>query len=150
MKKFLILLVFLIPGFAFTQNDNPIKWSYEVNYLSGCEAELIFKAKVDKGWHLYSQLHNGFPTSFEFTESSWVEFIGKVIEPTPHKEFDEVFQYDVYYFKESEITFRQKVKIKSFKDEKLSGKIYGQVCQYETGVCMPIGIDFVFDLKKCQ
>lgn len=149
MKRLITIIGVLISGIIQAQNESPITWEYSVNYLPNCEAELVFKAKVNKGWHLYSQIHNGFPTSFEFSETSFVDFIGKVIEPTPHKEFDEVFQYDVYYFKESEITFRQKVRLKSNKPEILTGKIYGQVCQYETGICMPLGLDFTFDLNKC-
>lgn len=149
MKRLFVIIGILFSGLIHAQNENPITWEYTVNYLPNCEAELIFKARVEKGWHLYSQLHNGFPTSFEFTELSFIDFIGKVTEPTPHKEFDEVFQYDVYYFKESEITFTQKIKVRSFRSEKLTGKIYGQVCQYETGICMPLGIDFSFDLNKC-
>lgn len=149
MKRFL-LICFVIIGVAYSQTTNPCKWEYKVNMLNNCEAEIVLTAKVDKGWHLYSQKHvNGLPLVFEFEPSTYFSRTGAVTEPESHKEYDDIFAYDVFYFKESEIIFKQKIKITSSKIVPIAGKITGQVCQYESGICMPLNIDFKVDSPAC-
>jgi thiol:disulfide interchange protein DsbD len=144
------ILIFGLSCFnLFAQGNDAAKWKYEVTSVSNCEVELVFTATMEKGWHLYSQLHTINPLSFEFDPSVQYQKIGNVTEPTPHKEYDDLFQSDVFYFKESLIVFRQKIKLNTSVSAKATGKIYGQVCQYETGICMPLGIDFSFDLPIC-
>lgn len=137
-------------GVGFSQTTNPIQWNYAVNILTNCDAEIVITAKMEKGWHLYSQKHvNGLPLKFEFKPSVFYTRIDGVIEPESHKEYDDVFAYDVFYFKESEVMFKQKIKINSTKPVSFSGDITGQVCQYESGICMPINLFFTFDGPGC-
>ena len=61
----------------------PVKWKYEVKALGDQEYEIIFKATIDDGWHLYSQfVEEGepVPTSFGFDSIPEIEFIGPVEE----------------------------------------------------------------------
>ena len=34
---------------------NPVTWTFSSKKTGDAEAEIIFTAKIDKGWHLYSQ-----------------------------------------------------------------------------------------------
>ena len=57
MKKrklfiFLFAMFFLFPLMA--QIQTPIKFKTELKSISETEAEIIFEATIDAGWHLYS------------------------------------------------------------------------------------------------
>src|SRR5687768_10827858 len=102
MKKIGLLilsLAFII--FSNAQTSDPVSWTFTFKKTADCEGELTFIAKVESGWHLYSQKHNGLPLVFEFKTTGTFKKIGGVVEPTPHKEYDDIMKYDVYYFKES-------------------------------------------------
>ena len=53
--KFLFLLVMLVPFVAQAQIVEPVQWSIETERLSKNEYNLVFKAEIEDGWHLYSQ-----------------------------------------------------------------------------------------------
>jgi len=58
-----------------------VKWSFETKNLGNNEAELIFKATIEKNWHLYSQdIPDGGPikTSFFFNKIEGFEFIDEI------------------------------------------------------------------------
>lgn len=83
-RSFLILFALIFSTFfAFGQIEEPVKWSFETKNLGNNEAELIFKATIEKNWHLYSQdIPDGGPikTSFFFNKIEGFEFIDKNIE----------------------------------------------------------------------
>ena len=57
MKKrlFAFLLMFIAGSFSvFAQVENPTRWSYSQKSLGNNEYELIFKAAIEPGWHVYS------------------------------------------------------------------------------------------------
>jgi len=39
----------------YAQVLDPVKWSFSSQKINSDEYELIFTAKIDKNWHLYSQ-----------------------------------------------------------------------------------------------
>lgn len=149
MKKILSLFFLLslaVAGFA--QVVNPIKWSYSVKELSATEVELIFTAKLDDGWHIYSQYTdpNG-PIALEvtFDESKNYTRVGKVVEPKAHEEYDDIFKCTVRSFSKN-VTFRQKVKRSSEKPFKVTGSLYYQLCN--DGSCIaPDDVPFTFNVK---
>lgn len=80
---------------------NPIKWSASAERKNATEAEIVFTAKLDKGWHLYSQELPEFgpvPTNFTFTDLAGATLKGKVSEPKGKKEHDPNFDMVVKYF----------------------------------------------------
>jgi hypothetical protein len=88
MKKAFIslLALILLPVFSFSQILDPVKWAFNVEQITPDEATLILTAKIDKGWHLYSQdiPPNGpLPTTFTFEKSQNYKPIGKVTESKP-------------------------------------------------------------------
>ena len=55
MKKILIFLTLLSTTFGFSQMQNPVKWKTNVEKVNDSTYNLVFKATIEKGWHMYSQ-----------------------------------------------------------------------------------------------
>ena len=152
MKKILFLAACLVTALGLTaQQLDPVKWSYSVKETSATEAELLFTAKLDAGWHLYSQYTD--PTgplaiNFEFEDSKDYQRLGKVLEPKPHEEMDEVFGCIVKSFSGT-VVFRQKVKRLSDKDFTVKGILNYQLCN--DGSCIaPEDRDFAFKVPGAK
>ena len=127
---------------------DPVKWNYKVNYLEKNEVEVVFTARIEGDWHMYSTtLEYGsgpVPTSFNFEESTDYKLTGKVKEPKPKTEFDPNFNTTVKYFG-GFVTFKQKLKVLSSNAFKIKGYLEYMVCNDET--CLPPkAIDFEFDI----
>ena len=68
MKKLIssLLLSFVVCVLQ-AQIKDPVKFKTEFNTLSDTEAEIVFTAAIDKGWHVYStELGDGGPISATF------------------------------------------------------------------------------------
>ena len=111
------LISFLLLSFvAYTlqaQIKDPVKFKTELTPLSDTEAEVVFTAAIDKGWHVYStDLGDGGPISatFNVDNKSGVELVGK-LKPVGKEvaTFDKLFEMKVRYF-ENTAKFVQKVK----------------------------------------
>ncbi len=149
MAKSLFLTIGLIfSTLLFGQIQDPIKWSSTVNTISETEAELVFTAKIDKGWHLYSQtLPNDdgpIATEFTFTESADYELIGEVVEPEAISEFDKNFDMVLNYFSK-EVSFKQRIKVLNPDGFTVQAESYSMVCNDE--MCLPPeAIEFEFKI----
>ena len=55
MKKLTGFLLFLISLSSFSQILNPVNWEFGSEKISETEYELVFVAKIDFHWSLYSQ-----------------------------------------------------------------------------------------------
>ena len=128
------LISFLLLSFvAYTlqaQIKDPVKFKTELNSLSDTEAEIVFTAAIDKGWHVYStDLGDGGPISatFNVEKKSGVELVGK-LKPVGKEiaTFDKLFEMKVRYF-ENTAKFVQKVK--------LTGGAYAIEGYLEYGAC---------------
>ncbi|MBP3763217.1 MAG: thioredoxin family protein [Bacteroidales bacterium] len=149
MKRFALLACgWLLATVLSAQQLDPVKWTYTVKETSATEAELLFTAKLDAGWHMYSQYTDPMgplPVAFEFVESGDYQRLGKVLEPKPHEEMDDVFQCVVKSFSGT-VVFRQKVKRLSERDFTVKGVLSYQLCN--DGSCIaPEDHDFVFRVK---
>lgn len=105
---------------------------------TGDEIELIFKAKIDENWYMYSSdvAEDAGPiaTEITFEQNGTFEIIGDLIPVEPKEKFDDTFQSDVTYFDKT-AEFRQKVRILS-SDYKISGALDFQTCSDITKVCI--------------
>jgi thiol:disulfide interchange protein len=100
-----LLIASILPQLLFAQPKqgilDPIKWSASAVRKSATEAEIVFSAKLDKGWHLYSQQlpeDGPIPTTFTFTDLAGAKLKGKVSEPKGKEELDPNFGMVVKYF----------------------------------------------------
>lgn len=115
MKKvFFSLFLLLLTVVAQAQIQEPVKFKYELKTLSAGEAEAIFTATIDKGWHVYStDLGDGGPISatFNVESISGAEVVDK-LKPVGKEvsSFDKLFEMKVRYF-ENTAQFVQKLKL---------------------------------------
>jgi len=137
MRKLLGLLLILLTLGAHAQIETPVKWTYSFEKLSETEANVLIKAKIDKGWHLYSQfIEEGgpIPTSFKFKPSANYSLIGKVSEtPKAVSAYDNNFGMQIAWH-QNQATFTQKVKLKNPKTT-VSGVLEFMVCNDQK--CLP-------------
>lgn len=116
---------------------DPVKWSYSAEKINEREAELLITAKIEKGWHLYSQfIDDGgpIPTSFKFNSSPDYTLIGKVSEsPKAVKAYDKNFDMDIAWHK-TQVVFKQRINLNKPID-KVSGVLEFMVCNDER--CLP-------------
>lgn len=144
---FLVLVA--LTNNAFAQILKPVKWSFSVNRMNDCEAELIFKAKIDKGFHVYSQFldkeDGPVATTFNIDKSNDFALDGKVTEGKPIEEYDPNFEMKLKFFA-NEATFKQKIKITNLKAFSIKGYLNFMVC--DDSKCLPPeDIDFEFKIN---
>ena len=114
MRKIISFLLLSFVVYALqAQIKDPVKFKTELTTLSDTEAEVVFTATIDKGWHVYStDLGDGGPISatFNVDYKSGVELVGK-LKPVGKEvaTFDKLFEMKVRYF-ENTAKFVQKVK----------------------------------------
>jgi thiol:disulfide interchange protein len=150
MKNFKLSLIaiLLLPLFSFSQILDPIKWSFKVEQTSPEEATLVLTAKIDKGWHLYSQDYHKegpIPTSFTFKKTNEYELVGKVKEPRAIEENDDQFKMILRYFMEVAV-FKQKIKVLSPKPFMVKGTLEFMGCDDKQCI-PPAEVDFSFNIK---
>ena len=131
MKKLLLLLLFFVSLTSFSQILNSVKWEFGAEKLSDTEYELIFVAKIDLHWSLYSQfVEEGgpLPTLFSFEPSTDFELFESVVESETNKvtQLDPVFEMVVSKYYDKAI-FKQRVRVKS-PDFRLIGNIDFMTC----------------------
>ena len=140
------LLSVLLALPALAQIQEPIKFKTEWKQNSESEAEIIFNATIDKGWHVYStELEEGGPisASFNIDQIQGAETIGKLT-PIGNEinEMDPIFGMKVRYFKDK-ATFIQKIKITD-KNYSIKGYLEYGACNDEN--CLPpTSVDFSFN-----
>ena len=115
---------------AKAQMMDPVHFTTQLKDLKNGEAELIFKATIDAGWHVYSTgLGNDGPISASFNKVKMdgAETIGKLqARGKEIKQFDKLFEMEVRYFEQA-VTFVQKIKFTKPK--------YDIDCYVEYGAC---------------
>ena len=138
MKKLIssLLLCFVVCVLQ-AQIKDPVKFKTEFNTLSDTEAEIVFTAAIDKGWHVYStELGDGGPISatFNVDKTSGIELLGK-LKPVGKEvaTFDKLFEMKVRYF-ENTAKFIQKVKLTGGAYE-IEGYLEYGACDDES--CLP-------------
>jgi thiol:disulfide interchange protein len=131
-----LALWMILQGIA--QIADPVKWTFSHERTGEMEAELIFRATIDRPWHLYSAyLPEGGPiaTTATFDESEAYSLVGGIIEVTrPEKKYDEGFRMELGTIS-GRAELRQKVRFYSQGPHTITGGIEFQVCNDVT--CLP-------------
>jgi thiol:disulfide interchange protein DsbD len=130
IKTTLTLLFSIVAVTAMAQMMNPVHFTSQLKELKGGEAELVFSATIDAGWHVYSTgLGNDGPisASFNTVKMDGVQTVGKLqARGTEIKQFDKLFDMEVRYF-EKAVTFVQKIRF--------TKPDYDIDCYLEYGAC---------------
>jgi thiol:disulfide interchange protein DsbD len=125
--------------------ETPVKWTFQTVKINDSVAELQFKANIEQNWHLYSQYTKGIelPIVFNFDKSAQYKRLGKVTEPKPIEETDEMFGTSKFF--NQQVTFKQRVQVLDNKPFTIKGKLEGQACK--DGRCTQVEQKFAFDIK---
>ena len=131
MKKTLLTLFALLLALTSgAQMANPVHFTSELKMLTGDEAEIVFSATIDPGWHLYStDLADDGPTAatFHAEKMDGAETVGSLKPRGNVKEqFDEMFGTNLRFF-EGQGAFVQKIRFTKPK--------YDISCDLEYGAC---------------
>ncbi len=149
MKKIYLFLLLATISIASVQSQilDPVKWSTSIKKISETEYDLISKATIDKGWHLYSQVvpDNGpLPTVFTFEENNAYQAVGKVKESKGTTELDPVFDMVITFFSNT-ATFTKRIKLTGDKGTTIKGEVEFMVCD-DTRCLPPAYVDLVFKI----
>lgn len=150
-KSILSILLLLLAFSGYTQILEPVKWSFD-SKQDGDEVQLIFKATIDKGWHLYdTYLPEGGPiqTSINYEDTTQFELIGDLQKnPEPVEEFDQTFQMDLRYFS-NQAELIQTIRLKTKDPVAITGYVEFMCCNDET--CLPpTEADFSFSFNGAE
>jgi len=144
-------IVFLFSAFwggykASAQVLQPVHWSFAAEQEKDNIVVLTITARVDKGWHLYSQYNTEGITQatvFTFEKSKNYKLVGKTSEPK-YVEFTDEFGTD-RYFEKSPVIFKQKIEVFTQTPFSITGEIEAQACI--EGKCVLVGTDFSIPIK---
>ena len=148
MRKILSICLLLIAVVAQAQIQEPVKFKSELKTLAAGEAEIVFTATIDKGWHVYStDLGDGGPISatFNVEKISGATVVGK-LQPKGKEiaSYDKLFEMNVRYF-ESTAQFVQKLKLTGG-DYKIEGFLEFGACN-DKNCLPPTQVEFNFSGK---
>ncbi len=145
MKR--VLTSFIACLMLLTASAQEISWVTSLEGLGNGEFNVVLKGSVPSGWHVYSMFTpDGGPmqTMLEFGKGIVPE--GDAVEGEPEREFDELFEVEVWYFSES-YEVSQRVKVEDPDLEAITGTITYQLCQPE-GSCMLLTHDFSVEIPE--
>ena len=112
------------------QMVDPVHFKAELKTGNGAEAEIVFNATIDQGWHVYStEIGEDGPieATFNVVKMEGAELVGKLVpKGNVIKKMDKLFGMELKYF-EGEATFVQKIRFT--KPE------YDIDCYLEYGAC---------------
>lgn len=138
-KLTLASLLLIIPFiYLFSQISNPVKFVKTIKNSSADNAELVFTAVAEDGWHIYStNLPKGGPSSTIIHLDTLVgaELIGELIPGKGEtQEYDNVFKMQLRFFNKKG-TFTQRIKITDHLNYRIIGFINYSACNDVS--CLP-------------
>ncbi len=137
-KIILSLLVLISTTALFSQIFEPIKWSFELKNTGKTTADIILKATIDEGWHLYGMnIPEGGPrpTSFVFEGVQNAKLEGKVQSQSKLKEvYDPNFDMKLSWYA-NEAVFVQKISFTDASKVRVTGYVEFMACDDQS--CLP-------------
>ncbi len=137
-KGCLLLLSVFITVISFAQIQEPVEWSFSSKKINATTYTVTLTAKLDNGWHIYSQTTPGggpVPTSISFsknllaTPAGTTKELGKL-----EKHFEPLFGVDVKQFSDR-VNFVQTVTVKPGVKTTVTGTIEYMTCNDHE--CLP-------------
>lgn len=138
MKKTLITLLAIF-AFAFASvAQSPIRWRVSVTMTSPNEGEIVIKALISDGWHLYGlTMPQGGPkaTQFDFSNSQGIELDGD-IRPSqaPTVKMDPLFGKELSWW-DRNVNFTQRFSVTNKQEGNINIQISYMSCN--GGTCTP-------------
>ena len=148
-KKFFSVILFLwLCCFAVSaQMHQPVTWDVKMEITGKNEAEIVFDATIERGWHLYDisiPAGGPNPTAVKWDNGKMrnVEIVGGLVANRKAVEdIDFTFNMMLGTWEKS-VTLRQKVKLLNANDYAVEGAISGQACNEQN--CQLTKKEFAF------
>lgn len=130
--------------------SGPVSYTWKIEAKDDQTLEIIFEAKIEKGWYTYSQYLESddgpVRTSVNFDQANAIELIGKATESSSKPEnkvqgFDEMFEMNVIKYKH-DLSIRQQFKVNDINQE-LTGYLEYMTCD-DTKCMPPTAVEFAF------
>lgn len=152
-NKFITGIIFLfITNLATAQIFEPVQWKFEKKLTGDTTADLIFKATIDEGWHLYGvnipeNEPRPTPTSFVFETLQNAEKDGEIHSSSKLIEaYDENFGMTLNWYNNN-VLFVQKIKFDDASKVLIEGYVEFMTCNDES--CLPpTREEFVFKFSE--
>lgn len=136
-RNTLLILFTLLFSLTAMAQQNPVHFSVQQKQVSPTEVEVVFSAKIDQGWHVYStNLPADGPTSatLHVDKLEGVTPVGKLIARGKELNvYDKTFEMKLRYF-ENSVGFVQRYKITA-KTYSIKGYLEYGACNDE--MCLP-------------
>lgn len=152
MRHLLALIFSFHFAFVVGQVLQPTHWTISPSTTEvhvGETMEIVFKATIDPGWHVYSVDFDPecgpILMSAAFTKNDSYQLVGKLRGLHDQAKHDKVFDCDVKIF-EGIAELRQTIKVLKL-NPIISGTFDGQVCSDSEGKCIPFDGEFSVSLK---
>lgn len=147
MKKFILLFTLLSSFLLKAQSaQEPIILETAVKKVSDTEFDIIFSAKLYKGWYLYSQYNPEdaslpLEISLQGGETGYA-LVGKAVEENTFKKYSETWGLEEIVFKEKAI-ITQRIQLTNKEITTIKLNFFGQVCET---ACINIDENFSISL----
>ena len=147
MKKFILLFILLSSFILKAQTaEEPIILETALKKVSDTEFDIIFSAKLYKGWYLYSQYNPEdaslpLEISLQGGETGY-KLVGKAVEEDTFKKYSETWGLEEVVFKEKAI-ITQRIKLTNKEITTIKLNFFGQVCET---ACINIDENFSISL----
>ncbi len=128
--------------------EEPVTWKTQVEKVTDSTYNLVFKARIEDQWHLYSQYNpDGASLPIEFYSDqadSLFVFEGKALESPTEKAFNKTFGKEEIFFSHKAM-LKQPIRLLDKNVKEIAVTLYGQACKTS---CIQIQENFNFDLSK--
>lgn len=144
------MILFALSALSLTAQKNPVRWEFTTKKVSNSLYDLIFTAKIDEGWYVYSEFlpseDGPIPTSIDLAFVPGIEPIDPPEESGDrHEGHDSIFDMEVIKFSR---TFQivQRISVSEQSPKQISGTIRYMSC--DSNQCLPPrDEDFTFVLQ---
>ena len=148
MKNLFSIIAFFIFTMGFAQIEDPVTWTSHAEKVNDTIYNLVLKADIDKGWHLYCQ-HSPEGGSLALEISSEqagkdFELNGQAAESPTKTAYNDLFKVEEEFFSEFAM-LKQQITLKNPDVRDVSISIFGQVC---LDACIIEEETFDFDLTQ--
>lgn len=136
ISGFILMMFSFFMGYS-QSDSNPAIWTYEAQKITDTEYDLIFRADIYEGWHIYSQFtdENGsLPSEFTYKKAGEdYELVGTTTESETLTVYSDIFEVDETFFKEKAV-FTQRIKLLNPEVDQINVDLFYQICKE---VCIP-------------
>ncbi|PQJ77081.1 protein-disulfide reductase DsbD family protein [Polaribacter glomeratus] len=147
MKKFITFFILLSAIISQAQTaDEPIKLETSVQKISETEYDVVFSAKLYKGWYLYSQYNPDeaslpLEITMQANETGY-KLVGKATEKDTFAKYSDVWEKEEIVFKDKAI-ITQRIQLTNKEITQIKLNFFGQVCET---ACINIDENFTISL----